>query len=93
MASILDADYDSAEAENASGSRIKSARTKKREFPPALALFFYDLSVTTFASLMPTGLHPWLAYYFLFLTYSSPAAPSNNSTHVDGSGTPAAGAE
>ena len=34
--------------------RLNTRQTKKREFPPALAFI-------TFASLTPTGLHPWLA--------------------------------
>ena len=47
-------------------------------------------SRATFASLTPTGLHPWLAYYFR-LRRNNTTTPSASSAHVDGSGTPADG--
>ena len=59
-------------------------RYKKARVPHTLH------SRTTFASLTPTGLHPWLAYYFR-LRRNNTTTPSASNAHVDGSGTPAAG--
>ena len=52
--------------------RGRSPQNKKREFPPALAFILLRLR----------NYYLWVR----FRTYSSPAAPSNSSAHVDGSG-------
>ena len=82
MASILDADYDSVAAKNASGSRTKSAEEKSGSSLPLYVILSRLKRNCVHCVRFVTVFH-----LFLFLTYSSPAAPSNISAHVDGSGT------
>ena len=70
-------------AENPFRGADEVRKTKKREYPPALAfilLRFKRNYVRCANSVSAFQL-------FLFLTYSSPAAPRIISAHVDGSGT------
>ena len=83
MASILDANYDSDAAENPFRVADEVRKTKKREYPPALAFI-----LLRFKRNYAHGVRSVTAFqFFRFLTYSNPATPSVNSAHVDGSGT------